>query len=60
MVCSESICSELTIAKRKWISLNIYRPPNPNKMNTFFNEITACLSKAAVKYENIIMMGVLT
>ena len=60
MVCSESICLELTIAKRKWISLNIYRPPNPNKMNTFFNEITACLSKAAVKYENIIMMGVLT
>ena len=26
-------------------------------MNTFFDEITACLSKAAVKYENIIIMG---
>ena len=36
------------------------RSPNPNNMNTFFDEITACLSKAAVKYENIIMMGVLT
>ena len=54
---SESICSELTIANRKWICLNIYRPPNPNNMNTFFDEITACLSKAAVKYENIIIMG---
>ena len=26
-------------------------------MNTFFDEITACLSKAAVKYDNIIIMG---
>ena len=54
---SESICSEFTIANRKWICLNIYRLPNPNNMNNFFDEITACLSKAAVKYENIIIMG---
>ena len=54
---SESICSELTIANRKWIRLNIYRPPNPNNKNTFFDEITARLSKAAGKYENIIIMG---
>ena len=26
-------------------------------MNTFLDEITACLSKAAVKYDNIIIMG---
>ena len=50
---SESICSEFTIANRKWICLNTYRPPNPNNMNTFFDEITACLGKAAMKYENI-------
>ena len=49
---TESICSELTMANRKWISLNIYRSSNLNNMNTFFDEITACLSKAAVKYEN--------
>ena len=54
---SESICSELTIANWKWICLNIYRPQNPNNMNTFFDEITACLYKAAVKYENIIIIG---
>ena len=35
--------------------LNTY--PNPNNMYTFFDEITACLSKAVVKYENIIIMG---
>ena len=26
-------------------------------MNTFFDEITGCLGKAAVKYQNIIIMG---
>ena len=26
-------------------------------MNTFFDEINVCLSKAAVKYKNIIIMG---
>ena len=53
---SESICSEFTTANRKLICLNIYRPPNPNNMNTFFDEITASLSNAAMKYENIIIM----
>ena len=47
----------LPLQTRKWICLNIYRPPNPNNMNTFFDEITASLSKAAMKYENIIKMG---
>ena len=45
------------MANRKWICLNIYRPPNLNKVNTFFDQITACLSKAAVKCGNIIIMG---
>ena len=54
---SESIYSEFTIANRKWICLNIYRPPNPNNVNTFFDQITACLNKAAVKCENIIIMS---
>ena len=53
----ESICSEFTIANRKWICLNIYKPPDANSMNTFFDETTACPSKAAMKYENIIIMG---
>ena len=54
---SESICSKFTIANRELICRNIYRPANPNNMNTFFDEITACLSKAAVQYKNIIIMG---
>ena len=54
---NESICSEPTIANRKWICLNTYRPPLPNNINTFFDEITTSLSKAAIRYENIIIMG---
>ena len=54
---NKNICSEFTIANRKSICLNIYRPPNPNNMNTSFDEITASLRKAAVKYKNIIIMG---
>ena len=34
---SESICSEFTIANWKWICLNIYKLPNPNNMNIFFD-----------------------
>ena len=54
---NESISSEFTIASRKWICLNIYRPPNLNNMNTFFDEIITSLSKGVITYENIIVMG---
>ena len=54
---SKSICSAFTIANKKWICLNIYRAPTPNNMDIFFDEITASLRKAAIKYENIIIMG---
>ena len=40
-----------------YAEISIDRPANPNNMNTFFDEITACLSKAAVQYKNIIIMG---
>ena len=53
----KSIYSEFTIASRKWIWLNIYRPPNPNNMNTLFDEMTASLSEAVMKYKNTIKLG---
>ena len=34
---------------------NISRPPNPQNMNTFYNEITESLSKAAMKLAMITM-----
>ena len=53
---SESICSELVISKTNWFCMCIYRPPNYNNLSTFFDEITLSLNKAAVKFENFIVM----
>ena len=54
---SESICSELVISKKKWFWMCIYLPPNYNNLSTFFDEITLSLNKAALKFENFIVMG---
>ena len=35
MLTHESVCSELTIAKKKWLCLGIYRPPAPKNLNIF-------------------------
>ena len=53
----KSIYSEFTIASRKWMWLNIYRPPNPNNMNTLFDEMTTSLSEVVMKYKNTIKLG---
>ena len=54
---SESICSELVISKKKRFCMCIYCPPNYNSLSTFFDEITLSLNKAALKFENFIVMG---
>ena len=35
----ESICSELTICKKRWIIFAVYRPPDSGNLNNFFNEL---------------------
>ena len=54
---SETICTEITISKRKWFCLSVYRPPSTSNLNIFFDELTICLSKAINKYDNVIVMG---
>ena len=57
---SECICSELTISKSGWLCLyirSIYRPPNPGNLSIFFKKLSESLSKAILKYQNIIIMG---
>ena len=56
-VISESICSEITISRKKWFCMGIYRPPNFYNLDTFFKEVTDSLSKASLTYENFIIMG---
>ena len=53
----EAIFSELTISKKKWFCMSIYRPPTHNNLSCFFEEITLSLSKASTKYENFMIMG---
>ena len=54
---SECICSELTISKRRWLCFSRYRPPDPGNLSIFFEELSESLSKAILKYQNIIIMG---
>ena len=53
----ECICSELTIFSKKWICIIIYRPPNTQNIDHFFNELSDSLSKANESYKNFIAMG---
>ena len=57
----ESITSELTINKEKWLILSFYRTErNENRLsniNKFFLELSQILDKIINKYDNIILMG---
>ena len=54
---SEFICSELTISKSRWRCHSIFRAPDPGNLSIFFEELSESLSKAILKYQNIIIMG---
>ena len=54
---NETICTEFTVSKKKWFCLSVYRPPSPNNVVTFFEELTDSLSRAINNYDNIILMG---
>ena len=54
--CSECICPEFIISKKKWICFSIYRPPSTGNIKTFFEEMNEVISKASSKYENLIVM----
>ena len=53
----ECLFPELIIAKQKWIFFSIYRNPECSNLTTFFDEITTTMSKASLKYENIVLTG---
>ena len=51
------MCSELTIAHKKWLCFSVYRPPTPENLASFFEKLTDCLSKASKFYGNFIILG---
>ena len=57
----ESIASELTINKEKWLLLSFYRTErNENRLSNirkFFQNLSRILDTATSKYDNIILMG---
>ena len=52
----ELLCSELVVAKKKWIIYSIYRPPPNASIETFFSDLSTSLNRALDQY-NIIVMG---
>ena len=54
---SETICIEVTISKKKWCIIFVYRPPHSNNKKVFFSELTTSLNQATNKYDSIIVMG---
>ena len=57
----ESIASELTLNKEKWLLLSFYRTErNENRLSnirSFIQELSLVLNKVTKKYDNIILMG---
>ena len=53
----ESICSEITISKKKWFCISIYRPPDYNNLTNFFCELTLTLNKASRNDDSFMIMG---
>ena len=53
---SETICIEVTISKKKWCIIFVYRPSHSNNKKVCSKLITS-LNQAANKYDNIIIMG---
>ena len=56
------ICKRLRDYKPKYsecfsICFSIYRPSESSNLSTFFEELTTSLSKAILKYENILIIG---
>ena len=54
---SKGICSEFTTSKSRWLYFSIYRSPDPGNLSIFFEELSESLSKAILKYQNIIIVG---
>ena len=52
----EMTCVEITISKRKWAVISVYRTPR-SSINTFFSELTKFLDIIIDNYENLLILG---
>ena len=54
---TETICQELTLSKKIWLITFAYRPPINSSKDIFFSELTNSLNRAAMKYDNLLVIG---
>ena len=54
---SEIMCIELNVQGTRWAIISVYRPPYPENLNLFFQNLTTCLEKLLTKYEHLLIMG---
>ena len=52
----ESICLELSLRKRKWLVISIYKPPSYNE-DAFIKRLFSCLTNVTKEFENIVLLG---
>ena len=53
----ETICTEITISKKRWFCMGVYRPLSSSNIDTFFAKLVISLSKTVNKFDNLIIMG---
>ena len=53
----ETIYSEFTVSRKKWICFSAYRPASYNNLIIFFEELNKSICKALNTYDSIIVMG---
>ena len=52
----EIIFLEITLRTRKWLVIELYKPPN-KKEEYFFKNLGVVLNNSVSKYEHIILLG---
>ncbi|KAL4218573.1 hypothetical protein ACF0H5_023307 [Mactra antiquata] len=52
----ECMCYELSLNKRKWALLGLYKPPS-SKDSTFIEDISVSHSKLFLKYDHVFSLG---
>ena len=54
---SKCLISELTFTNKNWICFSIYRTAESSNLSMFFEELAISLTKAILKYENLLIIG---
>ena len=54
---TDTICLKIIVSKRIWLIVFAYRPPINNVKDIFFSELSNPLNRAAMKYDNLLVIG---